>query len=44
MKIFYTAEVHHQDYFRLNPNVPYCAFLIAPKLKKLETQKIIPKK
>tara|TARA_B100001123_G_scaffold69507_1_gene77821 strand:- start:350 stop:949 length:600 start_codon:yes stop_codon:yes gene_type:complete len=44
MKIFYTAEVHHQDYFRLNPNVPYCAFLIAPKLKKLESQKIIPKK
>ena len=44
MKIFYTAEVHHQDYFRLNPNVPYCAFLIAPKLKKLEAQKILPKK
>ena len=41
---FYTAEVDHQDYFRLNPGVPYCAFLIAPKLKELENKKVIPKK
>ena len=41
---FYKAEGYHQDYFRLNPNVPYCAFLIAPKLKKLEALKVIPKK
>lgn len=41
---FYKAEAYHQDYFALNPNVPYCAFLIAPKLKKLEAQKVIPKK
>ena len=41
---FYTAEVDHQDYFRLNPGVPYCAFLIAPKLKELENKKVIPEK
>lgn len=41
-KKFYKAEVHHQDYFRLNPGNPYCAFLIAPKLKALENKKVIP--
>jgi peptide-methionine (S)-S-oxide reductase len=41
---FFTAEVNHQDYFRLNPGVPYCAFLIAPKLKELEDKKVIPEK
>tara|TARA_B100001971_G_C18240858_1_gene570784 strand:+ start:338 stop:907 length:570 start_codon:yes stop_codon:yes gene_type:complete len=43
-KKFYLAEVEHQDYFQLNPGVPYCAFLIAPKLKELENKKIIPGK
>lgn len=33
---FWPAEKYHQDYFRLNPNAGYCAFVIAPKLKKLE--------
>jgi len=42
LKKFYKAEVHHQDYFRLNPGVPYCAFLIEPKLKALENKKVIP--
>jgi peptide-methionine (S)-S-oxide reductase len=32
---FYPAEDYHQDYFRKNPNQPYCAFLIRPKLQKL---------
>ena len=41
---FFAAEVNHQDYFRLNPGVPYCAFLIAPKLKELENKKVIPEK
>ncbi len=41
---FYVAEADHQDYFRLNPGVPYCASLIAPKLKELENKKVIPKK
>lgn len=34
---FYPAEVEHQDYFRNNPNAPYCRFVIAPKVKKLES-------
>jgi len=33
---FYIAEVYHQDYFENNPNVPYCTFVIAPKLNKLK--------
>ncbi|MBN1556986.1 MAG: bifunctional methionine sulfoxide reductase B/A protein, partial [Lentisphaerae bacterium] len=33
---FYRAEVSHQDYYRNNPNAPYCRAVIAPKLKKLE--------
>jgi peptide-methionine (S)-S-oxide reductase len=38
---FYPAEEYHQDYFRRNPNQPYCAVVISPKLKKLE--KFTPK-
>lgn len=34
---FYKAEAYHQDYFDNNRNAPYCTFVIAPKLKKLET-------
>ncbi|MEY3000407.1 MAG: hypothetical protein RL648_621 [Verrucomicrobiota bacterium] len=34
---FYPAEVEHQDYFQNNLNAPYCRFVIAPKLKKLES-------
>lgn len=34
---FYPAETEHQDYFRNNPNAPYCRFVIAPKVKKLES-------
>ena len=33
---FYEAENYHQDYFRNNPNAPYCKFVIKPKLDKLE--------
>ena len=32
---FFPAENYHQDYFRLNPDVPYCKIVIQPKLKKL---------
>ena len=31
---FYPAEAYHQDYFSQNPEQPYCAYLIAPKLAK----------
>ena len=31
---FYKAEEYHQDYFTKNPNVPYCTYVIKPKLDK----------
>jgi peptide-methionine (S)-S-oxide reductase len=33
---FYAAENYHQDYFRNNPNAPYCRMVIQPKLEKLK--------
>jgi peptide methionine sulfoxide reductase msrA/msrB len=33
---FYEAENYHQDYYRSNPNAPYCRMVIAPKLEKLK--------
>jgi peptide-methionine (S)-S-oxide reductase len=33
---FYPAEEYHQDYYRRNPNKPYCAINITPKLQKLQ--------
>lgn len=41
---FWPAEAHHQDYFRRNPNAGYCAYVIAPKVKKLEEQIAAEKK
>lgn len=31
---FWPAEDYHQDYFARNPYQPYCAFVVAPKVKK----------
>ncbi len=31
---FYIAEDYHQEYFTNNPNQPYCAAVIAPKVAK----------
>lgn len=31
---FFKAEDYHQDYFNNNPNVPYCNFVISPKVEK----------
>ena len=31
---FYPAEEYHQDYFRNNSSQPYCAFVVAPKVRK----------
>ena len=31
---FYIAEDYHQEYFRNNPNQPYCSFVVSPKVKK----------
>jgi peptide-methionine (S)-S-oxide reductase len=30
---FYKAEDYHQEYFRNNPNQPYCAFVVDPKVR-----------
>lgn len=38
LKAFYVAENYHQDYYRNNPNAPYCTFVIRPKLKKLKLE------
>ena len=35
---FWPAEAYHQDYFRRNPNAGYCAYVIAPKVRKLEKE------
>ena len=35
---FYRAEQYHQGYYRQNPNQPYCAAVIAPKVAKLRTK------
>ncbi len=31
---FYSAEDYHQEYFANNPNQPYCAAVVAPKVIK----------
>jgi peptide-methionine (S)-S-oxide reductase len=31
---FFPAEAYHQEFFRNNPNQPYCTFLIDPKVAK----------
>lgn len=33
-KAFYSAEKYHQDYYKNNPNQPYCSFVIQPKVEK----------
>lgn len=44
LKIFYAAEVSHQDYYRINGNRnPYCQAVVRPKVEKLESKGIIPK-
>jgi peptide-methionine (S)-S-oxide reductase len=34
LEAFYPAEDYHQEYFRRNPNQPYCSVVIAPKVVK----------
>jgi peptide-methionine (S)-S-oxide reductase len=39
--IFYPAELHHQQFYDNNTNYGYCRVVIAPKLEKLEKEKLI---
>ena len=34
LKIFYPAEDYHQEYYRNNPDQPYCISVIGPKVLK----------
>ena len=38
---FYKAENYHQQYFDNHSSAPYCQMVIAPKLNKLENEKVI---
>jgi peptide-methionine (S)-S-oxide reductase len=35
---FWPAESYHQNYYRLNPNQPYCAIVIDPKMRKFRRE------
>ena len=43
LKKFYKAEDYHQQYFDNNSSQGYCQVVIAPKLEKLEKEKVIQK-
>lgn len=34
---FFIAEDYHQNYYKNNPNQPYCTFVISPKIGKLRS-------
>jgi peptide methionine sulfoxide reductase MsrA len=42
LKVFYKAEGYHQDYYKENPNQPYCRAVIRPKVEKFEKKLTAP--
>ena len=38
LKTFYPAEDYHQEYYKINPEQPYCQVVIAPKIAKFRKQ------
>jgi peptide-methionine (S)-S-oxide reductase len=38
LRRFHEAEEYHDDYYRRNPNQPYCQVVISPKLAKLRAR------
>ncbi len=38
---FYMAEDYHQEYFDNNPNQPYCAAVVAPKVAKFRQKFVV---
>lgn len=38
---FWPAEAYHQNYFNQNPNQGYCAYVIRPKVTKLQKKGVI---
>lgn len=37
LRSFFPAEEYHQNFYRNNPQNPYCIFVIRPKLQKMES-------
>lgn len=35
---YYKAEDYHQDYFKYNPNQPYCVAVVKPKVEKFKKE------
>ena len=35
---FYPADASHDDYYRRNPNQPYCRAVVAPKVAKVRAR------